>query len=659
MTRIESPGREEPQADLDRRLLIAAPTGRDAEVLGKLLHEIDIEIRICSDLEETCRSIAQGAIGAIIAEEALFPNHPGPLFDVLSRQPEWSEFPLIVMTSEESHDRCWRLMDAMVGSAHFIVLPRPVRKVTLVSSVRTAVRSRERQYQVREELAKRQRVEAALRKSEERLRLAHQIAHVGTFEWDIKNNINMWSPEIEALYGLKPGTFEGTYEDWAKRVHPDDLPEAERQARESLESGELHAEWRVVWPDGSIRWLAARTRVFYDGHGNPSRMLGINLDITDRKQAEEALRDADRRKDEFLATLAHELRNPLAPIRTGLQVMRMTTDMPEKFEEVRATMERQVEQLVVLVDDLLDVSRITQGKLQLRSSCVRLDEILQTSVEATRSFLEEANHTFVLEVPPEPIFLDADPHRLAQVFSNLLNNAAKYTPNGGQVRMAAWRQAEEVVVSVRDSGVGIAPEMLDRIFEMFAQGEGSEDRMKAGLGLGLTLVKSLVEMHGGTIQVRSEGIGKGSEFEVYLPIATPTKTQLAAPSTPEHTSADRKTCRILVVDDKVEAANLMAVALRLLGHEVVTAGDGERAVERAAEYQPDVIVLDIGLPKMDGYEACHRIRALPNGDKVTIVALTGWGQAEDKQRAKDAGFDRHFTKPVDVAELKPLLVPID
>jgi PAS domain S-box-containing protein len=382
--------------------------------------------------------------------------------------------------------------------------------------------------------------------------------------------------------------------------------------------------------------------------------VGIGLDISDRKRYEESLKDAGRRKDEFLATLAHELRNPLAPLRNGLEVMKRAAGNPEAVEKARAMMERQLAQMVRLIDDLLDVSRITRGKLELRRQRVDLAAVVQSAVEASRPLVEAAAHRLTVALPPEPVPLDADPVRLAQVFANLLTNAAKYTDRGGAIRLTAERRGDEVVVAVADSGIGIAAEHLPRLFEMFAQVHTALERSQGGLGIGLSLVKGLVEMHGGRVEARSDGPGRGSEFLVRLPLQSPSSL-VPCPLPPGTRDKGRGTRRVLVADDNRDAADSLALMLRLAGHEVHTAHDGQEAVEAAAWFRPEVALLDIGMPRLNGYDACRRIREQPGGRQIVLAALTGWGQEEDKRRASEAGFDCHLTKPVDPADLDKIL----
>ncbi len=378
----------------------------------------------------------------------------------------------------------------------------------------------------------------------------------------------------------------------------------------------------------------------------------------ERLRLVEQLKEADRKKDEFLATLAHELRNPLAPLRNGLQILRLTGEDREATENACLVMERQVKQLVRLVDDLLDVSRITRNKLKLRKERMELAVAVRQAVEISRPLIEAASHHLTVTLPAEPIPLDADAARLAQVFSNLLNNAAKYTERGGRIWLTVERQGSEAVVRVKDTGIGIPADSLPHLFEMFTQIDRSLERSQGGLGIGLTLVKRLTEMHGGTVEVHSDGPDRGSEFTVRLPVAN---VRPAAPQEPnsagDRTAASRQ-LKILVVDDNVDSATSLSMMLRIHGHDVRTAHDGVQAVEMAEAFRPDAVLLDIGLPKRNGYEAARCIRQQPWGKPMRLIALTGWGQEEDRRRSKEAGFDRHLVKPVDPAVLETLLVEL-
>jgi PAS domain S-box-containing protein len=378
-------------------------------------------------------------------------------------------------------------------------------------------------------------------------------------------------------------------------------------------------------------------------------------DITERKCAEQALRDADRRKDEFLATLAHELRNPLAPIRNAVKILIAKGPPVPELQWARGVIDRQVQIMARLLEDLLDVSRISRNTLELRSEQVDLGDLVEAAVETSRPVIDAGGHKLSVTLPPEPIRLDADPLRLEQVLANLLTNAAKYTEEGGRIWLTAERQGSDVVVSVKDSGIGIAAEMLPHIFGIFSQAKPAVGRAQGGLGIGLSLVRGLVELHGGTIQAHSAGVGQGSEFVVRLPVATATPTQKPGPPSAANEEVPATRCRILIVDDNRDGADSLARLLQLMGNEVGTAYDGEEAVKAAGSLQPDVVLLDIGMPKLNGYDACRRIRQQTWGKEMFLIALTGWGQEEDRRRTEEAGFNHHIVKPVDPAALLQLL----
>jgi PAS domain S-box-containing protein len=376
----------------------------------------------------------------------------------------------------------------------------------------------------------------------------------------------------------------------------------------------------------------------------------------DNAELYEELRSHDRHKDEFLATLAHELRNPLAPIRSALEVMRLGGADRSALAQSQTMIDRQVQQMVRLIDDLLDLSRISRGKIELRKERIDLADALKSALETSRPLIEGSRHQLETDLDPQPLPLDADLTRLAQVFSNLLNYSAKYTPPGGEIWLSSAREGDFAVVRVRDSGIGIPPQMLGRIFEMFTQVERSLERAQGGLGIGLTLVRRLVEMHGGAVEAKSDGLGTGTEFIVRIPLAFQTQPAPAGdqPGQPPSVQA-RAQRRILVVDDNQDAANSLATLLRIKGHDVRTAYDGISAVDVAALYQPDVILLDVGLPRLNGFDAARRIRESEHGKHAVLVALTGWGHAEDRRRSKEAGFDHHLVKPADPNVLDTLL----
>jgi PAS domain S-box-containing protein len=394
-----------------------------------------------------------------------------------------------------------------------------------------------------------------------------------------------------------------------------------------------------------------------DAEGRVVGASKVARDVTDRKRAEAALREADRRKDEFIALLAHELRNPLAPIRNGLQVLRLSHD-PGVRDRSQEVMDRQLSHMVRLIDDLLDVSRVSQNKMELRRERVLLADVVGSAVEAARPLIDAARHELSVSLPADPVYLDADLTRLAQVFANLLTNSAKYTERGGRIWLTVRPTGGEVVVSVRDTGIGIPAAALPTIFDMFSQVDRSVERSTGGLGIGLALVRGLVEMHGGSVTVASGGPGRGTEFTVRLPV-------LAADPHPFHDDpaarvgrVDGPRRRILVVDDNRDSAVTMAEMLSILGHEVRTAHDGIEAVEAAGQFRPEVVLMDVGMPRLNGLDATRRIREQAWGKAMVIVALTGWGQEGDRRRSNEAGCDGHLVKPVSLPDLEKLLAEL-
>ena len=517
---------------------------------------------------------------------------------------------------------------------------------------------------VTRDLSERTEAEELLRASEERRRLALDAAELGMWHVEPATRATTTDARYRAIFG--------TTEKWTDYlqavavIHPDDQPavlEAVAAATRVEDPAVYAIEYRIVHPDGSLRWVLANGLSSFKGAGTARRVVsfdGTVADITDRKRGEEEreqlvarLQEQDQRKDEFLATLAHELRNPLAPISNGLQVMRLAKGDPQATERVCSMMERQLGQMVHLIDDLLDLSRISRGKIDLRKERIELARAIEQAIEASRPAIEQADHELLIEIPPDPIYLDADLTRLTQVFSNLLNNAAKYTERGGRIRLRVEHLGGEAVVSVKDNGIGIPTHMLPHVFEMFTQVDRDLERSQGGLGIGLSIVQRLVEMHGGSVEARSDGPGKGSEFVVRLPVALSLAlNQPAGEANPVRPTAR---LRILVADDNLDAAESLAMLLTLEGNETQTAHDGLEALDVAATFRPDALLLDIGMPKLNGYEVCRRIRQQAWGKNIVVIALTGWGQEEDKRRTLAAGVDAHLVKPVNLAALKKLL----
>ncbi|MBA3272499.1 MAG: PAS domain-containing protein [Chthoniobacterales bacterium] len=498
----------------------------------------------------------------------------------------------------------------------------------------------------------------ALMHSLERLDLAQQAGHIGVFDWNVETGTVIWNDEEHRIFGLELGTFGGTIEAWEQRVLPEDSDSMQQAMRAAMSRCEPQMDFAfcIVTPAGELRSIEGAARFSYSAQGKPLRMVGVNIDVTERLRAENALRAADRRKNEFIAMLSHELRNPLAAISNALE---LTAGKPDAatFEWSNIIMRRQVAHLAHLVDDLLDVTRITSGKIQLRTQRLDLADVLDSSAAGLRLLFAQRNQELIREYPRDSMPIDADVIRLEQVLVNLLTNAAKYTPLGGKVSVTAKRDGAEVVLSIKDNGVGIPQEMLGEMFELFAQGRRSIARSEGGLGLGLTISRTLVEMHGGTIVAQSEGEGLGSEFIVRLPVAEgPVPEAKEHPPIESETSGStKKLRRLLVVDDHVDTAQSLARLLRLRGNEVEIVHDGDAAITAAKAFQPEVILLDLGLPGMDGYEVAEQLRRDSEFSRPMIIAISGYGQEEDRRRSREAGIDHHLVKPVSFAQLDGML----
>jgi signal transduction histidine kinase len=507
-------------------VLVLTPTGRDGPMTLDLLRSVGLHGVRCADVGDLTRQIEDGAAAVLLAEEAIADDHGRALAAVLARQPPWSDLPIVVLTSEGADSDSAAHAVRTLGNV--TLLERPARVAALVSAIHTALRARERQYQIR--------------------------AH-------------------------------------------------------------LH----------------------------------------DRERTAEQLNEADRRKDEFLAMLAHELRNPLAPICNAVQVLRLTGSSDPVTARMCEVMQRQIDHMVRLVDDLLEVSRITRGKITLHQEAADLTVIIRNAVDISRPLIDAAGHRLSIHMLDTPIPVHGDPIRLAQVIANLLNNAAKYTPDRGRITLTAQTRDGRAVVSVRDSGEGISADMLSRVFDLFAQGHPAASHAKGGLGIGLTLVRQLVELHGGAVEAFSEGPGHGSEFVVTLPLLA--KGEARTESGPSFDVFDHRFegRRVLVVDDNADGADSLGLLLEMLGVEVRVVYSGQAALAALDTFQPSVVLLDIGMPETDGYEVARQMRHRAGSQNLTIVAITGWGQAEDHQRSRDAGFDEHLTKPPDLERLKHLL----
>jgi two-component system, sensor histidine kinase len=505
----------EDQARLDRRLLMLPATPRDGATTRDVLWRAGIETELCESVRAMAAEVQRGAAAVMLPEESIGVASR-LLALVIAQQAPWSDLPVLVLTRQGADSADATLAVSALGNV--TLLERPVRVATLVSTVRTALRARERQYQIRRQLAE--------------------------------------------------------------------------------------------------------------------------------------LRDADQRKDEFLATLGHELRNPLSPLLTSLELLKMGASSDPNVARVVAVMQRQAGHLVRLVDDLLEVSRITRGLIEVQREPLDLAEVIAAALETSRPVIEASEHQLVVDLPDEPLTVFGDSVRLTQVFANLLNNAAKYTDPGGRIEVEVHHTDHTAFVSVRDNGIGIDREHLASVFDMFTQVSRSDRRTQGGLGIGLTLVRSLVALHGGAVTASSEGRGRGSTFEVRLPLVV---VEAASPHGDGHHKgfAGR---RVLVVDDNQDATETLQTLLESLGATVAAAGSGREALAQFERFEPDAVLLDIGMPGMDGYEVARRIRAMPSGNGTPLIALTGWGQQEDVRRCFEAGFDHHLVKPLDVDKLWEIIV---
>jgi PAS domain S-box-containing protein len=552
----------------------------------------------------------------------------------------------------------------------------------------------------------RKRARESARRSDEQFdTLVAGVSDYAIFALSPSGLVSSWNRGAERIKGYTADEIVGQH---FRVFYPPDAVERgwpEYELEQAIAQGRWEDEgWRVR-KDGSRFWANVVITPLRDASGTLRGFTKVTRDLTERKKAEESLvraqvelenrvelrtaelasandalrdeiaarqrleqelrarlgelRQADRSKNEFLATLSHELRNPLAPVRNALAVLSQKLPPQPELWTARDVIDRQVRHMTRLVEDLLDVSRITRNALELHEEPVELAEIVEIAVETSRPLLEAKGHELAVKLPAAPIRLVADRVRLAQVFSNLLNNAAKFTDVGGHVSLFAERSGDRVSVTVRDDGIGIPPGERGRIFDMFTQVDRSSDRLHSGLGIGLTLVKVLVEKHGGTIEARSDGAGMGSEFAVGLPIAVPEAVELPRPrSAPAALGTLPVSLRILIADDNEDATTTLGMVLETLGARVRTASDGVAALEAAADFRPDVALLDIGMPKLDGFEVARRLRNEEWGRRVVVVAMTGWGQEEDKQRAREVGFDHHLVKPVDPAVIHDLLVRV-
>jgi PAS domain S-box-containing protein len=502
-------------------------------------------------------------------------------------------------------------------------------------------------------LTERKQAEESLRESEERFRmLVEGVRDYAIFRLDIDGRVSTWNAGAERIKGYKAGEIIGRHfsvffnsEDLVAGKPAKELETAQREGRAEDEG------WRVR-KDGSLFWANVVLTAIRRDDGELVGYAKITRDMTEKRKAD-ALELADRQKNEFLAMLAHELRNPLAPISNGLQLLKLPGIEQNVVREATEMMERQLYHLVRLVDDLLDVSRIVTGKMHYNMEPVELATVIHRAIEESQPMIDARGHELMLSLPAKSIIVDADVHRLAQVFSNLLLNAAKYTDEPNQIWLQVERDDGDAVIRVRDNGIGIAPEILPNIFSLFVQADHSLDRTRGGLGIGLSIVKRIIDLHRGTVTAFSAGAGQGAEFVVRLPVSQSLAATAEAKSNSSSAKGPRR--RILVVDDNADAALTVGILLRAWGHDVHTVFNGAAALEEARSFRPEIVLLDIGMPGMSGYDVARELRAHPIDPGTIIVALTGYGRESDRERSFEAGFDYHLTKPPDPTTLESLL----
>ena len=634
--------------------------------LKAILEELGHNLVIASSGLEALRRLLEKDFAVILLDVQMKEMDGFDTAKMIRGREKSSRTPIIFLTAFETNRLTTEEAYAL-GAVDYLV--KPLVPSILKAKVTGFIELFQRTLQVKQQAEQLRQMErrefsqklasenARLVESERRFRTLAQLAPVGIIQTNVEGDCLFVNERWSDMTGIDAAQAEG--QGWLRAFHPDDRERFRRHWRgEDSDHGDAALEYRYQTPAGATTWVRCGAVAVRDDDGDITGYIGVSMDVTEQKRAREELQEEARRKDEFLAMLAHELRNPLAPVRNALQIMKMPGVDQAAFVQAREIMERQVQHLVRLVDDLLDVSRIMRNRIELRRERLELGKVFNRAVEMAQSTINDLGHELTVSLPPTPVHLEGDPIRLAQVINNLLMNAAKYTEKSGRIWLTGELAGGEIVVRVRDNGVGIDKDLLPKIFDLFVQSDRSLARSQGGLGIGLSLVKRLVEMHGGTIRVGNTAPGKGSEFVIRLPALPPPDGPAARV---DHGSGDRprqarRRRRVLVVDDNVDAAQSTAVLLRHLGHEVAVAHDGAEALQAAASFNPEVVLLDIGLPGMSGYEVAAQLRARPNGQALTLVALTGYGQDEDRRKSAEAGFTLHMVKPVDPNKLARLLV---
>jgi len=665
---------EATEDERSERVLVLMTNRNDADRTVEVLAAAGLDGVACADEPHLGRELERGAGALLVTEEALLGDRADDVRAALAAQPAWSSVPLVAVVREGAAvGRRESLLSDL--AANVTLIERPLRMRTLVSVVRGAIRARRHQYDIRDAIADRDRRAEQLRASEERYRTLFESMDEGYCVIEVLFDPPGGTRAVDYRFLEVNPAFE------TQAGMPNPVGRRMLEFVPSIEDHWLDNYGRVALTGEPVRfeneyktlnrWFDVYA--FRVGRPDERRVAVLFSDVTGRKESEarvaalvESLREQDKRKDEFLATLAHELRNPLAPIRSGLAVLGMSP-LDGPAAELVPMMERQLTHLVHLVDDLLDVSRVTSGRITLHRERFDLREAVTAAIETCRPAIDCARHLFDARVPATPVWVDGDATRLAQVITNLLTNACKYTPDGGRIELTVDTEGEAAVVRVTDDGVGIPADMLPKVFDTFTQVGRSIDRSQGGLGLGLALVRRLAEKHGGTAEVRSPGPDQGCTVTVRLPLAgaaPPGETSSpgeAPPPGSETEAADSPLTppvnRILVVDDLRPSAMTLAMMLKALGQDARAENDGHSALRTIREFRPQVVISDIAMPGMDGYELARRLRTA-DGPRPILVALTGYGQDEDRRRAFDAGFDHHLVKPTSVDALRELLASL-
>jgi PAS domain S-box-containing protein len=672
------------QASRDQRILILAPTGRDGHLAARFLREGGLRAEVCDRIEALCREMLDGAGLVFLTGEALTPEAMQCLAGVLAEQPTWSDIPLVVLTSGGGQTPGNAEALATLSEAGNVTLiERPVRVMTLTSTIRSGLRARQHQYKVRDYLAAERRAKEALEESEQRLRIALDAARMGAWQLDLKTGRLDCTPLCKSNFGL-PLEADVTSERLIEILHPEDRAFVRAEVARALRERDVYsAEYRVIWGDGSLHWILASGRASYNGSSEPDQMVGVTLDITESKLAEQErerlllseraaraeAEEASRLKDEFLATVSHELRTPLTAVLGWSHLLRGGQLDERAATQALETIERNARSQQQLIEDLLDVSRIITGKLRLDVRPLDPASFIEAAIEAVRPAAEAKDIRLQKVMDAGVNSVSGDPARLQQVVWNLLSNAIKFTPHGGRVRVSLERVDSHIEISVSDTGQGIRAEFLPFVFDRFRQADGTTTRAHGGLGLGLAIVRQLVELHGGTVEAESAGEGKGTTFAVRLPLLPIYQHQAveerASPrATDNHHPVEYSDrldgLRVLVVDDEVDTLELIRVSLGQCGAEVTAARSAAEALCLLERVIPDVIISDIGMPGEDGFDFIRQVRELPpeRGGQTPAVALTAYARAEDRLRVLRSGYQKHIAKPVELAELLAIMLNV-